>query len=241
MPCTTPMRLTLITHCQSLRLTSQTKPPPAATPALLKRRCAAPNFSTVWAASCCTSAALETSARTPRACAPEPRASATASSSASCCTSASTSFIRSLAPMRANSLPKPLPAPVMTATLPARSFIADSSGPRLPRDPEKCFPDRPPEEPTMDFTYSQRTRELLGRVQAFMDEHVYPTEERFFAEVEENRRKGNPWVATRAIEELKEKARGQGLWNLFLPDSEYGAGRCNLECAPLCAIMGDPT
>src|SRR5258708_37455830 len=90
----------------------------------------------------------------------------------------------------------------------------------------------------MDFTYSQRTRELLGRVQAFMDEHVYPTEERFFAEVEENRRKGNPWVATRAIEELKEKARGQGLWNLFLPDSEYGAGLTNLEYAPLCEIMG---
>jgi acyl-CoA dehydrogenase len=90
----------------------------------------------------------------------------------------------------------------------------------------------------MDFRYSPRTRELLESMQAFMDEHVYPAEKRFFAEVEENRRKGNPWVATRAIEELKEKARGQGLWNLFLPDSEYGAGLTNLEYAPLCEIMG---
>jgi acyl-CoA dehydrogenase len=90
----------------------------------------------------------------------------------------------------------------------------------------------------MDFRYSRRTRELLESMQAFMDEHVYPAEKRFFAEVEENRRKGNPWVATRAIEELKEKARGQGLWNLFLPDSEYGAGLTNLEYAPLCEIMG---
>jgi acyl-CoA dehydrogenase len=90
----------------------------------------------------------------------------------------------------------------------------------------------------MDFRYSRRTRELLESMQAFMDEHVYPAEKRFFAEVEENRRKGNPWVATRAIEELKEKARGQRLWNLFLPDSEYGAGLTNLEYAPLCEIMG---
>jgi acyl-CoA dehydrogenase len=90
----------------------------------------------------------------------------------------------------------------------------------------------------MDFRYSRRTRELLESMQAFMDEHVYPAEKRFFEEVEENRRKGNPWVATRAIEELKEKARGRGLWNLFLPDSEYGAGLTNLEYAPLCEIMG---
>jgi acyl-CoA dehydrogenase len=71
-----------------------------------------------------------------------------------------------------------------------------------------------------------------------MDENVYPAEERFFAEVQENRRRGNPWVATRVVEELKQKARSQELWNLFLPESEYGASLTNLEYAPLCEIMG---
>ncbi len=90
----------------------------------------------------------------------------------------------------------------------------------------------------MDFAYSARTQELQARLAAFMDEHVYPAEAAFHDEVEENRRKGNAWVPTRVIEGLKEKARAQGLWNLFLPASEYGAGLTNLEYAPLCAIMG---
>ena len=71
-----------------------------------------------------------------------------------------------------------------------------------------------------------------------MDEYIYPSEAKFVAEVEQNRRKGNAWVPTQVIEELKEKARTQGLWNLFLPESEYGAGLTNLEYAPLCEIMG---
>jgi acyl-CoA dehydrogenase len=71
-----------------------------------------------------------------------------------------------------------------------------------------------------------------------MDEYIYPSEEKFVAEVEENRRNGNAWVPTKIMEELKEKARAQGLWNLFLPESEYGAGLTNLEYAPLCEIMG---
>jgi acyl-CoA dehydrogenase len=90
----------------------------------------------------------------------------------------------------------------------------------------------------MDFTYSERTQALQARLSAFMDEHIYPGEEKFTTEVEENRRRGNAWVPTRIMEELKEKARAQGLWNLFLPESEYGAGLTNLEYAPLCEIMG---
>lgn len=71
-----------------------------------------------------------------------------------------------------------------------------------------------------------------------MDKHIYPNEAAFDAEVHENRRKGNPWVPTQVIEKLKEKAKAEGLWNLFLPESEYGAGLTNLEYAPLCEIMG---
>src|SRR5712672_907732 len=90
----------------------------------------------------------------------------------------------------------------------------------------------------MDFAYSERTKALQAKVSRFMDENVYPAEERFFAEVQENRRRGNPWVPTRVVEELKQKARAQELWNLFLPESEYGASLTNLEYAPLCEIMG---
>ena len=90
----------------------------------------------------------------------------------------------------------------------------------------------------MDFAYSEHTKELQARLNAFMDEYIYPSEAKFVAEVEQNRRKGNAWVPTQVIEELKEKARTQGLWNLFLPESEYGAGLTNLEYAPLCEIMG---
>jgi len=75
-------------------------------------------------------------------------------------------------------------------------------------------------------------------VARFMAENVYPAEPVFAAEVEANRRRGNAWVATRVMEELKARARAAGLWNLFLPESEYGAGLTNLEYAPLCEIMG---
>ena len=90
----------------------------------------------------------------------------------------------------------------------------------------------------MDFTYSERTQALQAKLTAFMAEYIYPGEEKFVAEVEENRRKGNAWIPTKIMEELKEQARAQGLWNLFLPESEYGAGLTNLEYAPLCEIMG---
>jgi len=85
----------------------------------------------------------------------------------------------------------------------------------------------------MEFEYSQKTRDLVERVRAFMDEHVYPNEARFAAEVAANR-----WIPTTVVEELKPKAKAAGLWNLFLPESERGAGLTNLEYAPLAEEMG---
>jgi len=90
----------------------------------------------------------------------------------------------------------------------------------------------------MSFEFSERVKELQKRLTTFMDEHVYPNETTFYAEVHANRQMGNAWVPTLVIEELKEKAKAAGLWNLFLPQSERGAGLTNLEYAPLCEIMG---
>src|ERR1700704_1620282 len=91
----------------------------------------------------------------------------------------------------------------------------------------------------MDFAYSDKVKALQGKLARFMDEHVYPNERRFRDEVEGNRAKGDPWVPTKLIEELKPKARAEGLWNLFLPHSKRAPeGLSNLEYAPLCEIMG---
>jgi acyl-CoA dehydrogenase len=87
---------------------------------------------------------------------------------------------------------------------------------------------------TMHFDHSPKVQDLQKRLQAFMDEHIYPSEERYEREVNE----GDRWQPSALIEELKPKARAAGLWNLFLPDQEYGAGLTNLEYAPLCEIMG---
>jgi acyl-CoA dehydrogenase len=81
-------------------------------------------------------------------------------------------------------------------------------------------------------------QDLQRRVSAFMEEHVYPAEERFHAEIAANRRNGNAWQPTQVMEELKAKAKADGLWNLWLPESNLGAGLTNLEYAPLCEIMG---
>jgi acyl-CoA dehydrogenase len=91
----------------------------------------------------------------------------------------------------------------------------------------------------MDFAYSDKVKSLQERLARFMDAHIYPNEGRFREEVEANRARGNPWVPTRLIEELKPKARAEGLWNLFLPRSPRAPeGLSNLEYAPLCEIMG---
>ena len=85
----------------------------------------------------------------------------------------------------------------------------------------------------MNFEPSAKTKELRQRLQSFMDAHVYPNEQRF---EEETARES--WKPTRIVEELKVRARNEGLWNLFLPDDPSGAGLSNLEYAPLCEIMG---
>src|SRR4051794_22830171 len=90
----------------------------------------------------------------------------------------------------------------------------------------------------MSFEYTPKVQGLQKRLNAFMDEHVYPNEGTSSAEIADNRAKGNAWIPTRIMEELKEKAKAAGLWNLFLPESTRGAGLTNLEYAPLCEIMG---
>jgi len=85
----------------------------------------------------------------------------------------------------------------------------------------------------MDFSFSDKVKDLQRRLQIFMNEHIYPNEQRFLDEIERDR-----WSPTRVIEELKPKARAAGLWNLFLPDYKDGGGLTNLEYAPLCEIMG---
>jgi len=91
----------------------------------------------------------------------------------------------------------------------------------------------------MNFDYTDKVKDMQARLLAFMDEHIYPNEKRFFAEIAENRAKGNAWIPTKIVEELKPKARAAGLWNLFLPHSPRAPqGLTNLEYAPLCEIMG---
>ena len=86
----------------------------------------------------------------------------------------------------------------------------------------------------MVFDFSGKVKDLQRRLTAFMEEHVYPNE----AKYREHCQGSNKWKAVPVIEELKPKARAAGLWNLFLPASEHGAGLTNLEYAPLCEIMG---
>jgi acyl-CoA dehydrogenase len=89
-------------------------------------------------------------------------------------------------------------------------------------------------ENAMDFEYSVKTRELASRLERFMREHIYPNEQRHAREVAQ----GDRWQPVELVEELKRKARAEGLWNLFLPQSKSGAGLTNAEYAPLCEIMG---
>ena len=86
----------------------------------------------------------------------------------------------------------------------------------------------------MDFSYSQKTKDLMGAVAAFVAERVLPIESELFAEIAT----GDRWQPLPQIEALKAEARAAGLWNLFLPDSELGAGLNNVEYAPLAEEMG---
>jgi acyl-CoA dehydrogenase len=85
----------------------------------------------------------------------------------------------------------------------------------------------------MDFAFTEKAKDLQRRLQGFMDGYIYPNEQRFYEEIERSR-----WTPTLVVEELKPRARAAGLWNLFVPDNEYGAGLTSLEYAPLCEIMG---
>ena len=86
----------------------------------------------------------------------------------------------------------------------------------------------------MHFDHSAKVSDLQRRLSAFMDEHVYPNERTYHHQIAD----GDRWQPTAIVEELKPRARAAGLWNLFLPESEYGAGLTNVEYAPLCEIMG---
>jgi acyl-CoA dehydrogenase len=86
----------------------------------------------------------------------------------------------------------------------------------------------------MDLSPSARSADLAARLAAFMNDHIYPHEATFRAQIDA----GNRWQPTAIIEQLKPNAKAAGLWNLFLPESEYGAGLTNTEYAPLCEIMG---
>ena len=87
----------------------------------------------------------------------------------------------------------------------------------------------------MDFNHTQKVLDLMDRLNAFMDEHIYPNEEAYRDDFKTT---DNLWKSPPLMDDLKEKAKNAGLWNLFLPESEHGAGLTNLEYAPLAEIMG---
>ena len=86
----------------------------------------------------------------------------------------------------------------------------------------------------MLFEFPPHVRELEARLRAFMDQHIYSNEKLYYEQIAA----GDRWQPTAIIEDLKPMARAAGLWNLFLPDKEFGAGLSNFDYAPLCEIMG---
>ncbi|HLR03078.1 MAG TPA: acyl-CoA dehydrogenase family protein, partial [Virgibacillus sp.] len=88
----------------------------------------------------------------------------------------------------------------------------------------------------MDFSYSNKVLELQKKLTQFMEENVYPNEQLY--EEQLNQQESRWSQIPPIMEELKQKAKAEGLWNLFLPESDYGAGLTNQEYAPLCEIMG---
>ena len=87
----------------------------------------------------------------------------------------------------------------------------------------------------MDFNYSKKSLDLQEKLNKFFDEHIYPVEKAYDQEIEDS---GNSLHIPDILDELKDKAKKIGLWNLFLPDSDYGAGLTNVEYAPLAEITG---
>ena len=90
----------------------------------------------------------------------------------------------------------------------------------------------------MNLEQSERVKELILQVSKFMDEHIWPAEEVYASQMDAFREEGNPWRVPPILEELKSKAKEQGLWNFFLPESQNGFGLTNLEYAPLAEILG---
>src|SRR5258708_39050293 len=89
-------------------------------------------------------------------------------------------------------------------------------------------------DPYLGFNFSPRAEEIYQKLQAFMELHVYPNERLFH----QQNNQGERWQPVPLMEELKTKAKTEGLWNLFLPESVYGAGLTNLEYAPMAELMG---
>ena len=90
----------------------------------------------------------------------------------------------------------------------------------------------------MDFQHSDKIKHYQTQLRGFFDQHIYPNEHRYAADIEKNTAAGKRWTPTAIIEELKPLAKSAGLWNLFCPHAEYGAGLNNQEYAPLAEIMG---
>jgi acyl-CoA dehydrogenase len=87
----------------------------------------------------------------------------------------------------------------------------------------------------MDFAFDPQTLELRAQLEAFFERHIYPAEPVFEEQIAAS---DDPWATPPVMEELKALAREEGLWNLFLPDTEHGAGLTNMQYAPLCEVMG---
>src|SRR5262249_30167131 len=117
-------------------------------------------------------------------------------------------------------------------SLTSRSIMQRPS--RRSRGEEPSGPPKKAIMRAMRFEHSEKAIDLQRRLSAFMDEHVYPNEATYHRQIAD----GDRWQPASIVEELKPKARAAGLWNLFLPESEYGAGLTNVEYAPLCEIMG---
>src|SRR5581483_12511841 len=136
----------------------------------------------------------------------------------------------SAASRRAVAQPIPEPAPVTSATFPC--ILAAMT---LTAAEDTIWASTTPEGAAMDFEYSKKTKMYMEQLTDFMNKHVYPNEHVFHEQLDAGPTR---WQIPPIMEQLKATARERGLWNLFLPESERGAGLSNLEYAPLCEVMG---